>query len=546
MPTQEIARSRPERWDKPFGEGMTDELVDRLMGVPPFSMADEASFPRSTPLRGLLKNDSRVVIYEPDQIVFREGDYGGSAFLVLDGQLRVSLDRLPPAKEQPGIGKQLMRFVASLSGARSVSHGDHGPRKGLFLQDVPVLLDAQWTAHLGPGEVFGELAALTRAPRSGSVSAVGEAALLEIRWQGLRDMMRYSPAFASHIESLYRERTLQQHLHETPLLSRLEPDAIARVAGAITFESYGAFDWRDAPSGDRLDAARREPVIVQQGSPVEEVLFVRNGFVRMTSRLGQDERTISYLGRGRTAGAEEAFVAHARNQPPEWRRSLRAVGYVDLLRLPAETFLKEVAPTLPNEQTDRWFSRADEPSTISAASDSARTLDFLVEQRLMNGLEAMVIDLERCTRCDDCVRACAATHDGEPRFVRQGPTHDHLQFAEACMHCVDPTCLIGCPTGAIHRDEQTGSVRVNDSTCIGCSLCEQGCPYNAIKMVERRSPGGAIVIDEASGQPQLAASKCDLCVEQSSGPACQNACPHDALVRITLADTAPLNQWSQR
>ena len=79
-------------------------------------------------------------------------------------------------------------------------------------------------------------------------------------------------------------------------------------------------------------------------------------------------------------------------------------------------------------------------------------MEFIVEERLLNATRAMVIDLDRCTRCDGCLKACATTHDGNPRFKREGPVHDRLMFAQACMHCQDPVCMIGCPTGAIGRD----------------------------------------------------------------------------------------------
>src|SRR5439155_5289623 len=93
-------------------------------------------------------------------------------------------------------------------------------------------------------------------------------------------------------------------------------------------------------------------------------------------------------------------------------------------------------------------------------------MEFLVERRIINGTASMVIDLDRCTRCDDCVRACAAGHDNNPRFVRHGPASGGLMVANACMHCVDPVCMIGCPTGAIHRDAFGGQVVINPVTCI--------------------------------------------------------------------------------
>jgi Fe-S-cluster-containing dehydrogenase component len=187
------------------------------------------------------------------------------------------------------------------------------------------------------------------------------------------------------------------------------------------------------------------------------------------------------------------------------------------------------------------FTRRGGQSEINSAN--SRLLDFLADGRFLNGTETMLINLDRCTRCDDCVRACAATHDNNPRFIRQGPKHDNLMVANACMHCVDPVCMIGCPTGAIARDAETGLVRINDRTCIGCGTCANSCPYEAIRMVEIREPGGAFLVDEATQQPILKATKCDFCAGQLTGPACQNACPHDALVRIDMSSLTGLNQW---
>ena len=70
--------------------------------------------------------------------------------------------------------------------------------------------------------------------------------------------------------------------------------------------------------------------------------------------------------------------------------------------------------------------------------------------------------------------------------------------------------MIGCPTGAIHRESSTGAVQINDDTCIGCSTCANSCPYSNIQMVEIRDPAGAIQIDHESGQPILRATKVRL------------------------------------
>lgn len=541
----------PRRWQEPLDPSMTDQLVERLLGVAPFKQMDEAAFPGSTPLRGLLKNDTRITKRSVGEVLVREGEYGDTAFLLLDGQARVAIESLTktelgqddtPARR--GWASAIGRTLATVLGPerapetrRRIDARSKQQNDSLFVQDIPRVLSAKRTALLSPGEVFGELAVLTRSPRSATIFAETDLVVLEIRWQGLRDLMKYTPAWRDHIDNLYRKNSLRVHLRATPVLARLDDEALDRVAESIEFSTYGTFDWRDLPPDpdavDPFDRVQREPLVVEHGARIEDALLIRSGFARISVPQGEGQRTVAYLGKGAVLGANPLFAGER-----AWDVSVHAVGYLDVLRLPAEVFSREVAPTFKRRGADR--RRPDHERL------PARTLDYLVDHRLINGTEAMVIDLDRCTRCDDCVRACAATHDGNPRFVRQGPTHDQLQFAHACMHCVDPVCMIGCPTGAIHRDAATGVVRVDDSTCIGCSVCANACPYNNIQMVEVRNAGGAIVFDEVTGQPILRAAKCDLCSDQPTGPACQHACPHDALVRTDLTQPASIVSLATR
>ena len=119
-------------------------------------------------------------------------------------------------------------------------------------------------------------------------------------------------------------------------------------------------------------------------------------------------------------------------------------------------------------------------------------------------------------------------------IIRNGPTLDNWMVANSCMHCVDPVCLIGCPTGAIHRTLNGGTVIINDLTCIGCGTCANACPYENIRLVPIREKSGQQVIDPVSHQPIMKATKCDLCSSLPSGPSCERACAHGALQRIDL------------
>ena len=541
---------RPNRWDEPFDREMRDDVVAALLRTAPFNRLEESAFPDRLPLRGILKNDARVKSFDPGDLVVREGDYGHSAFIVLDGSVRVALESLPrntlgaqASQRKSWFGALAQAFTmprrAEVRGGRSRNQPSirgTGEQARIFLQDVPGILNEFGTLELGVGEIFGELAALSRSPRSATVFAEDEATLLELRWQGFRDILRYSPALKEHIDQLYRQNALASHLRATPLLADLPAEALQQVVDETLFYSYGDFTWnaefaklREQATAEKIAA---EPVIAHEDEPPLGLRLIRGGFARVSRRYGDGHQTLTYLGKGDAFGLDELCGRRRSDETVLLQNSLRAIGYVDVIFIPQATFDATVWPYLPapDHAGNKSRQRRNSPTV------DVGMMEFLAESRLFNGTQTMLIDLDRCTRCDDCVRACSDTHGGNPRFLRDGPKQGKYQFAEACMHCVDPVCLIGCPTCAIARHGIGGVVTINEGTCIGCATCANSCPYSAIRMVEIAEPGGALLIDEKNGEPILQATKCDLCSEQPTGPACVNACPHNALARVNWSD----------
>jgi Fe-S-cluster-containing dehydrogenase component len=334
------------------------------------------------------------------------------------------------------------------------------------------------------------------------------------------------------IDERYRANALRAHLSATPLFSRVKESTLEELAAQTLFETYGTFDWHVGYKRlQREGGAGHEPVIAKQGEHPDGLLLIRAGFARVSVQLGNGQRTLTYLGAGDQFGLEELYASWHSKSDCRLETSLSAVGYVDVLRVPTNILEQHVFPGLVPPPR-RWAAFAERP-----LADDSR-LEWLVDERFINGTQAMLIDLDRCTRCDDCVRACASTHDGNPRFVRHGKTFDHWMVTNACMHCADPVCLIGCPTGAIHRSAQGGTVIINDDTCIGCATCANSCPYENITMVNIRDAAGRVLRDQRDGEPILKATKCDLCSEQLDGPACVRACPHDALRRVDFRDVS--------
>ncbi|HVC96794.1 MAG TPA: 4Fe-4S dicluster domain-containing protein, partial [Pirellulales bacterium] len=172
------------------------------------------------------------------------------------------------------------------------------------------------------------------------------------------------------------------------------------------------------------------------------------------------------------------------------------------------------------------------------------------ELGLIQGQKLMLIDLDRCTRCGDCVQACIRVHDdGASRLFLDGPRFGKYLVPNACRKCLDPVCMIGCPVGSIIRGGD-GEIEIKD-WCIGCGLCADNCPYGSIHMNRLADlelgqfEQGNFKTDRATAPESLADEKyetrevteravvCDLCSGLSSKePACVYHCPHDAAIRI--------------
>ena len=563
---------------------MTDAIVSELLSVDPFSSIDPSAFSKLVPLRGVIKNDCRILDCKKGDIIVREGDYGSSAFFVLFGEAVVAfklpasvLGREPQKKKGWGAAIAQLWNSSNHAEARDYSGGNQqsadeslkhssngvvGSRVDetgthIFLHDIPGVINVDGAMTIKQGEIFGEISALTRTQRSATVVANTTMRLIEIRWQGFRELLKRHDALRIHVEKLYRENSLRAHLREMEIFKRLPKETIDTLADATVFESYGDFQWnanfKSTQKKDISDRILAEPIIAQQGEYVDGLILIRNGFARLSRQHGEGHQTIAYLGKGQTFGSRELTHNWKTGEQRPWLLSLRAVGYVDVLRIPTAVIEELVLPQIPKSELppplpslDPQKKNSNRRLTQRAETMDKGLLEFLVEKRLINGTQTMVIDLDRCTRCDDCVRACASTHDNNPRFTRSGEIHDHWMIANACMHCLDPVCMIGCPTGAIGRDQETGSVTINDSTCIGCSTCSNSCPYDNIRMVEVNDKRGLPIVDIDAGTPIVKATKCDLCSDQLGGPACQRACPHDALVRIDLSTPDAITSWSKR
>ena len=558
---QPVVIPRPSQWDVAFDTAMSDEDVHKLKSIPPFSAMDEEGFPAKTSLDAILKNETRLRSYGKGEIIVRQGDYGSSAFLILSGSVDTVFDvpqellgrSVPQRKSWWQALRQWWRrpVLPEVRDIRLYHHHksvqDDKTMDGAFVPDLPALLGGYKHITLKPGALFGEISALTRSQRTATVVASDDCEILEIKWQGLRDLMRYSKAFRSEIENLYRERSLESHLASLPMFSGLGDDQIRDIATHTRFETVGRFDWhvsfKSRQSVENARVADSEPVVVNEGDYADDLILIRSGFARVCRKHNGSLHTVTCLSRGDVFELETILYNCAHDALRPYRYSLRAMGYVDILKIPSAMVRQYLLPLYTAKQGEppetTWADYEADP--VSRDIEESGLMEFLADRRYVNGSQAMLINLERCVGCDDCVVACANAHDNNPRFIRHGEHFGQYMIANACMHCHDPVCMIGCPTGAIHR-QASGEVVINDVTCIGCATCANSCPYNNIRMVNVRTQEGTLLLDETFN-PIVKASKCDLCSGQPVSPSCEYACPHDALKRVDLRNLDQLVEW---
>jgi Fe-S-cluster-containing hydrogenase component 2/CRP-like cAMP-binding protein len=270
----------------------------------------------------------------------------------------------------------------------------------------------------------------------------------------------------------------------------------------------------------------------------------------------QQRRTLSYAGRGELIGEiavlrneERSATCLAFTHPSSGQKTATQANLipqrVEAVRISAETLkaLTERSAAFRQHVNESIRVRrerdqhARETATTAQAASQSPEFEAL---GLAWGQSLMVIDLDRCTRCQECVKACVSAHDdGRTRLYLDGPRFENRYLIPvSCRQCLDPVCMIGCPVGAINRGAG-GEIRIADH-CIGCSKCADQCPYGSIQM-DLLDSAQETDADLASllgpgyvlRSVQEKAVVCDQCQSTPSGkPSCVYACPHEAAIRV--------------
>lgn len=471
---------------------------------------------------------ARLLVYGAGEQIIREGEWGGNAFFILvDGRLDV------------------------------YTSDDNGGNSKI--------------GEIEPQNSFGEMSLLAGQPNNATVvvAAGAEATVLEIQRPALR-LLRKLKKFGQRLENDYRRHGLDRTLLEVQ---------------EATNNSFSSELLEKLKQATRFTVYAKDHLLFQEGDPIDRLYFINNGWTRRARglasnltyvrSLASDPRLadmvmeldadvgLDFLGAGNWLGLDAVFDS----SQTRWKYGATIMARTELLEIEISylrsnpALVKMISTHFPqfSEVDDKPPEPPSDRRSVAAAAKEIAT-------GIVGGTNLLVMDMDLCIRCGNCSLACHKVH-GQSRLLRRGihiarpvtPNRQSIQHVlspSVCLHCQDPECLTGCPTGAIGRFTE-GQIDIDPKTCIGCGDCATQCPYNAISMIPRKSavpqtsrlnsilknwfslglPTGPTAVTETD---DLLAVKCNLCENTSLNPegaktsaySCQENCPTGALVRV--------------
>ena len=446
--------------------------------------------------------------FKAGETICREGEYGSTAFYILEGKAQVAISTpMAHVKTQSGIRKFIGKLSSGLAQRRQDRREEEADQRWIPI-DAPMDLSYDNpVAELGPGDLFGEMTCMSLYPRSATVRAETDCTMLEML-RNVLDIMQRNKNFRAQLDKSYRQRALDSHLRGVPVFAELTDDFIASLRNNVELVRY-------TPG----------QVICRQGDASDYFYLVRIGFVKVTQTHPGGEMVLAYLSRGDYFGEIGLLANDVRSA------TCTALDHVELVRISVDDFQRMVSefPEI-RKKLERVEEAHLQQNRERLSLAQSQPLDSFLAQGLMEAQSLLLLDLERCTRCDACVRACADAHNGVTRLVREGLRFENYLVPTSCRQCKDPLCMVGCPVGAIRR--RNSLEVVIEDWCVGCGLCAENCPYGNINL----HPFEVMADDpEHPGRKKAVVKKkatsCDLCAEHEE-PSCVYACPHDAARRV--------------
>ena len=482
----------------------------------------------------------RLLNYSPGEEIVREGEWGGNTFYIV---------------------------VAGRADVYGVT-----PQGRAKVAEIP------------SGVQFGEMSVLAGTQRNATVRAPKDQSIqvLEVQRPALR-LLRKLPTFGQTLDAAYRKHGRANLIQEIAKITELSNEAISQLEAISKFRVFA-----------------KNHALFRAGELANRLYVLKSGWARLTPKTqlmniasgggaangGSASRNWNSKSVETYVGPSHCFGVDAITRDGEWEYTCTLLERSEVLEISIsklrqqpelrETLLLAFSGMAIPTESKAWLE-SREPAPI------ARAQEDLIETGLVDATNLLVMDMDLCVRCGNCSMACHQIH-GQSRLVRRGihisrpvalkknSSYQSVLAPAVCLHCKDPECLTGCPTGAIARFPD-GQVDIDYKTCIGCADCATQCPYHAISMVPRKAgdKGKGSQGDKDKGKKggkekgvdggrwkrwlglaaeplppaveqtdDLLAVKCNLCAGTPLNPegvkrpaySCEESCPTGALLRV--------------
>lgn len=301
---------------------------------------------------------------------------------------------------------------------------------------------AEPVAVFEPGKPFGEMGVLAGMPRSATVIAHRQrgARVLEVQRPALR-VLRKLRKFGAALDITYRNNGRAAVANQLQI-----PDELRKKVAEIA----------------DFQLVARGHVLASAGEVIRKLLLIRDGWVKRIGQAQNGEVT-DYLGPGYILGFNALTVREAR-----FPYRAVAMSRTELLEIPVEALHRD--PALLEALRAALGAAGDigtplQPTQALVFNPAVKAAqERILDRGLADANNLLLMDMDLCIRCGNCSLACHQIH-GQARLKRTGihvlrprtPTHTTLNqsllMPSVCLHCKDPECLTGCPTGAIARFE---------------------------------------------------------------------------------------------
>ncbi|MDP9139946.1 MAG: NAD(P)-binding domain-containing protein [Pseudomonadota bacterium] len=418
--------------------------------------------------------ESRIFAPAQGEALYREGQHGASVFIIVSGDVGVQLDPKDPTK---------LRTIKA-------------------------------------GRIFGEMALISGRPRSAAVIAGKDCVLIEVPRRAMLKLIAANDSVRAYVDRVFSIRALERYL-----VPGIDESLLREVVESATLCQFKA-----------------KETIYKIGDDSAEIHLIRSGSVTLSAKAGGRDIVLQYHAAGQYFGELDVVAGAKRTQ------TAVAAIKTETIRVDAKAFMDLLAknPAMQEGVRERFRGQIEQRLLMERDPEKGARMHFLLGEGLGEATDALLIDEALCIRCDQCEKACASTHGNVSRLDREaGATFDNLHVPTSCRHCEHPHCMKDCPPDAIHR-APNGEVYIQN-TCIGCGNCERNCPYGVIQMgvqtpeapslwrwlIFGKGPAPGSDIHEYPKGSIKKAVKCDMCGPREAGPACVQACPTGAAIRVS-------------